>query len=164
MVYQPKKKYEWWSQGTWAVDANVVGAVCEQLEEQNGQVTKEEFLEVSRPEDAPTHALFEWNDSIAAEKWRLDQSRRIINGLRIVYENKDKEEVKVSAFIQTSPTGTNTVYENIHEALRDVGKREIVLNRIRGELDAFINRNRNIEELADILEEAAERLRKRGKK
>ena len=164
MVYQPKRKYSWWDGYTRVVDANTVGAVVEQLEERNGQVTKEDFLEVSRPDDAPTHALFEWDDSVAAERFRLDQSRKIITSLRIVYENNDKEEVKVSAFIQTSPNGTNTVYENIHEALRDVGKREIVLNRIRGELDAFINRNRNIEELADILEEAAERLRKRGKK
>lgn len=164
MVYQPKRKYEWWDGYKRSVDANVVGGVVEQLEEKEGQVTRESFLEASRPDDAPTHALFEWDDSVAAERYRLDQSRHIINALRVVYVNNEKEEVKVSAFVQTSPTGASTVYENIHDALKDEGKREIVLNRIRGELDAFINRNRNIEELADILEEAAERLRKRGKK
>lgn len=164
MVYQPKRQYSWWDGYSRVVDANIVGGVVEQLEEKNGQVTKEDFLEVSRPDDSPTHALFEWDDSVAAERYRLDQSRTIINSLRIVYVNKDKEEVKVSAFVQTSPNGNSTVYENIHDALKDEGKREVVLNRIRGELNAFIIRNQNIEELADILEEASSKLRKRGKK
>lgn len=163
MVYQPKRKYEWWDGYSRTVDANTVGAVVEHLEEENGQVTKEDFLEVSRPEDAPTHTLFEWDDSVAAEKYRLDQSRKIITALRVVYETKNEEEIKVSAFIQTSADGNKTHYENIEDALKDDGKREIVLNRIRGELDAFITRNQHIEELADILEEGAMKVRKRGK-
>ena len=159
MVYKPKKKYEWWSQGSWKVDANTVGAVVEQLEEKNGEVTKEAFLDASRPEDSVTHALFEWDDRKAAESYRLDQSRHIINSLRVVYVKPDKEEVKVAAFIQTNKKDGAAVYENIHDALKDEGKREVILNRIRGELNAFIARNQHIEELADILEESAQKLR-----
>ena len=165
MVYQPKRKYEWWDGYKRIVDANTVGVVVEQLEEKNGQVTKEDFLEVSRPEDSVTHALFEWDDGKAAEAYRLDQSRRIINSLRIVYVKPDKEEeVKVSAFVQTTPNGVKAHYENIEDALKDNGKREIVLNRIRAELDAFIIRNQHIEELADLLEEASVKARKKAKK
>ncbi len=163
MVYQPKKQYSWWDGYARTVDANVVGAVVEHLEEENGKVTKEDFLDVSRPEDSPTHELFEWDDNKAAEAYRLDQSRHIINALRVVYTNKEDVETKVPAFIRTSPPKANPVYENIHSALQNEGKREIILNRLRGELDAFIIRNQHIEELADLLAEASEKARKRGK-
>ena len=163
MVYKPKRKYEWWDGYSRCVDANVVGGVVEQLEATNGSVTREDFLEVSRPDDAPTHDLFEWDDTVAAEKWRLRQSTSIINSLRIVYEDKSGDERKVSAFIQTSAPGERAVYENIQAALKDTGKRDAILNRLRGELDAFIIRNQNIEELSTILEEAAEKCKRRRK-
>ena len=160
MVYKPKRKYEWWDGYKRSVSADVVGGVVEQLEEKNGQVTKEDFLEVSRPEDSVTHALFEWDDSKAAEAYRLDQSRKIINSLRVVHVDNGGEEKKVTAFIRTSEKEQKPIYENIESALKDDCKREIILNRIRGELDAFIIRNQHIEELADLLAEASVKAKK----
>lgn len=159
MVYQPKRQYEWWDGYTRKVDANVVGGVVEQLESEHGTATKEDFLDVSRPENSPTHCLFEWDDSIAAEQYRLDQSRKIITNLRVVYLNTKNEETKVPAFINTAPPKEKCVYESIETALKHENKREIILNRLRGELDAFINRNKHIEELADILITAGEKLK-----
>lgn len=161
MVYQPKRRYEWWDGYKREVDANVVGGVVEQLEEKYGEATRESFLEASRPKDAPTHCLFEWDNDVAAEKYRLSQSTKIINSLRIVYLNNDKNGAKVPAFINTAPPKEKTSYESIENALRDDNKKEIILNRLRGELDAFIVRNQHIEELADILEESAEKVRER---
>ena len=163
MVYKPKRRYEWWDNYQRSVDANTVGGVVEQLEEQNGHVTKEDFLEVSRPEDSVTHSLFEWDDSKAAEAYRLDQSRKIINSLRVVYVDNGGEEKKVTAFIRTSEKEQKPIYENIESALKDDCKREIILNRIRGELDAFIIRNQHIEELADLLAEASVKAKKMRK-
>lgn len=164
MVFKPKRKYEWWDGYKRSVSADVVGGVVEQLEEKYGQVTRENFLEASRPDDSPTHALFEFDDSVAAEKYRLDQSATIIRSLRVIYVNKDKEEIKVSAFVNVNPGQEKAAYESIELALKDESKRSIILNKIKGELDAFINRNQHIEELADILEEGAMKVRKRGKK
>ena len=161
MVYKPKRKYEWWDGYSRKVDANIVGGVVEQLEEKNGTATREAFLEASRPEKSPTHCLFEWDDNVAAEKWRLSQSQSIITSLRVVYLDDDKQKVKVSAFINTSKQKERATYESIEIALQDSGKRQLVLNRLRGELDAFIVRNQHIEELADLLEEEANKVRER---
>ena len=160
MVFQPKRQYEW-STFNRNVDANVVGGVMEMLEERDGSATKESFLEASRPEDSQTHSLFEWDDKVAAEAYRLKQSGSIINDLRVVYVTPKKEEVKVTAFVNVNSGKEKGSYENITQALADEGKREIILNRLRGELDAFITRNQNIEELADLLIEAAEKVRKK---
>ena len=164
MVYKPKRKYEWNDDYRLKLDANIVGGVLEQLEKKDGGITAVAFLDASRPEDSPTHSIFEWNDTKAAESWRLHQSRTTINALRVTYTDSNGDDVKVSAFIKTTPGETRTVYENINDALSNETKREIILNRIRGELDSFIIRNQHIEELADLLKEAAEKSRKRIKK
>lgn len=159
MVYQPKNSYSWNDDYKLKIDPNIVGGVLEKLEAENGKVTADDFLDFSRPEDSPTHSIFEWDDTKAAELWRHTQSRITINNLRVEYANTDGEQVKVSAFIKTSAPGTNTAYENIQMALSNEEKKEIVLTRIQKELDSFIIRNRHIEELADMLEASAKKLR-----
>lgn len=163
MVYKPKNKYSWGDGFAPKLDANIVGGVVEQIEAERGSVTKEAFLDVSRPEDAPTHCLFEWDDSKAAEKYRLDQARNTIGNLRIVYVSSNKEKVPIRAFVNVSAKAEKSMYESISVALLDESKRKNILNRIQGELDAFIQRNNNIEELADMLIAAGEKL-KEGRK
>ena len=162
MVYKPKRNYQW-STFNRCVDANVVGGVMEMIEERDGSITKESFLEASRPEDAETHKLFEWDDHAAAEAYRLEQSGTIMNDLRVVYVTPEKEEMKVKAYINVSEGKSSASYENIEKALLNSRKKEIVLNILRAELDAFIARNNDVEELAGLLEEAAIKLKKAKK-
>ena len=84
LVYQRKNDYEYREGWHPSVDANTVGGVMEEIESKNGAVTSELFLEASRAEDSPTHAVFEWNDGIAAEKYRLHQAARTICAIRVL--------------------------------------------------------------------------------
>ena len=164
MVFQPKRKYEWHDDYRPKIDPNIVGGVLEQLEETNGGVTASAFLDASRPADSPTHSIFEWDNDKAAESWRLAQSRSTINALKVVYIDPEGTEQKVSAFIKTSEPKQPTVYENIQQALSIQEKKEIVLERLQRELQSFIIRNSHIEELADMLEAEAKKLKGRRKK
>ena len=154
MVYKPKNNYFWGEGFKPKVNANIVGAVVEKIEEKDGEVTKESFLEFSRPTKSPTHSLFEWDDSVAAEKYRLGQSKSIIGHLRVTYIDSNGEDAKVNAYVKVTPKGEHPTYQNIHIALQDEEKREVVLERIREELNRFIERNKHIEELAEILIDA----------
>ncbi len=160
MVYKPKNSYSWGDGWKPSVDANIVGGVVEQIEAENGSVTKEKFLDFSRPIDSPTHNIFEWDDSKAAEKYRLEQSLHTIGNLRVVYTSPSNEEVSVKAFINVSAMRETPSYESIAVALKDEDKRKNILNRIQGELDNFVTRNRHIEELADMLIATGERMKK----
>lgn len=71
--------------------------------------------------------------------------------MRITYVNNSNEESKVTAYVKTTPKGEKTQYKSIMIALADNESREVVLDRIKRELDSFIERNKHIEELADIL-------------
>jgi len=160
MVYKPKNRYSWGEGFKPNMDANIVGGVIEQIEAEAGCVTRENFLDYSRSKDAPTHSLFEWDNKKAAEKYRLQQATKTIGNLRIIYISPSNEEVKVKAFVNTSAIKDSPAYENIQDALKNESKRNNILNRIKGELDSFIIRNRHIEELADMLIDAGNKLKK----
>ena len=80
MVYQ--KEYSW--KVSHGVPAQIAGEVMEKIEQRDGKLTKEAFLEESRPVDSPTHSCFEWDDGIAAEKFRLEQARHTINDIQVM--------------------------------------------------------------------------------
>ena len=152
MVYEPKKKYEWNDNFKLKVDANVVGGVCEHLEEKDGSVTAQSFLDFSKSKDSPTHDLFEWDDAVAGNYYRLFQSRRTIGNLRVGVKDKDKEEIQGRAYVNVVEKDT-AKYENICSVVSSKEKTQIVLKHIRDELHSFVVRNKNVEGFISVMEE-----------
>ena len=169
MVYKPKKKYSWNYNFGAKVSADVVGATFEKLEEEQGQVNGENFLEASRPVDSATHNLFEWDDSVAAEKFRLSQSRQYIRALTVTIVNIpqtiQRQGVKITtdsgkakpmpittrAYVDTAPGRTTKgAYINIETALSDEDKRKVVLEHAYAELQMFEKKYELYGELADV--------------
>ena len=76
-----------WKQGSHIkADAQQAGILCSRLEAE-GRLTAKALLDESRDEDSPLHGEFEWNDGIAAEKYRENQARHIINCLVTAHES-----------------------------------------------------------------------------
>lgn len=66
--------------------ANVYGQHILNLMQKKGksslqQITPKEILQDARKKDTPYHDEFEWDDSKAAEEYRLDQARSIISSI-----------------------------------------------------------------------------------
>lgn len=151
MVYQ-------WKQGfRHSVSAQVAGEVCESLE-QNGQLTAKRLVEVSRPVDAPLHPEFEWDDSVAAEQWREQQARCIINTIVIIHPPKKAQEMTLAVektgtvrrfFNIESKTGN---YESIDRILADDNKRMKLLNQALGDLENFRRKYAELTELEPVFE------------
>jgi len=53
------------------------------LEDKEGRLTRQGVLDDARDEDSPLHPCFEWDDGIAAEKYRLDQAGQIIRSVEL---------------------------------------------------------------------------------
>lgn len=68
-------------------DANVIGQFIEKKFNGNG-VTPSELLEAARSKSSPIHKYFLWDDTEAAEKYRLSQARHLI--ISIYVESDDK--------------------------------------------------------------------------
>lgn len=160
--------------------AQIVGEVLEHIENRDGEVTSKSFLEESRPENSPTHSMFEWDDSIAAEKYRLNQSSKIIGQLtfEIIYEQNETTELEIevkkentesveapvtltphSAFVNCSrskmygsPSSDCAKYVSINKAMSNANMREQVVANSFREMKMFINKYREITEFTKIFE------------
>ena len=150
MVYE--KKYSW--RAGKSVSAQVAGEVMEKIEKRDGVLTKESFLEESRPVDSPTHKLFEWDDTVAAEKFRLEQSRMAIQDIVVTIVKTDNEPIKRHAFVNVVAGKHNKAeYSNVEVAMSDETKRKAVLQNALNELKTFEQKYSDYKELEGVFRE-----------
>lgn len=126
-------------------DANAAGAMCEQLEQTVG-LTPKTLLDANRAEDAPLHSCFEWNDGAAAEKYREDQARHIINCLCIKTETPEQTPVRAFFNIQ------KMVYESTAVIIRQENKYAQLLDMAIRELAAFQQKYKTLTELQTVFD------------
>lgn len=138
--------YLWQRGSRFKVDPNIAGQMCEELAETVG-LTAETLLNANRPEDAPLHGEFEWDDSIAAEEYRKSQARCIIRCLALVPETE--ETVPVRAFFNIAASD----YEPTEMVLRVPEKKELLLDQALKELRAFRAKYAALVQLAGVIKE-----------
>lgn len=146
MVFE--KEYSW--RIPHRVDAQVTGKVMEQIEERDGCVTKESFLEESRPQTAPTHELFEWDDTVAAERYRLEQSRHIITDLQVKIIRQDVEKTAPAVVKVTVGNKTKGEYINAETVMQTDELRKIALKNALYDFKQLEAKYSNYVELAEI--------------
>ena len=141
-----------WKQGAHQkVSAQVAGEMCAALEKE-GRLTAQTLVEVNRPEDAPLHKAFEWDDTEAAERWREHQARNIIHSITVVRE----EQEPVRAFFNIVTTAPQ--YESIETIVQTEDKYAALMKMALRELIAFKKKYEQLKELApvfDAIEEVA---------
>jgi hypothetical protein len=95
------------------------------------------------------HKCFEWNDGVAAEKYRLEQAENII---RVQYVKVDVEEKTYSVREWISPSnerGEGT-YHNICKVLKSKSLKETMLEDAYNELKTFRNKYKALTELTSV--------------
>ena len=79
-------------------DAEIIGAAFTKLERKlKRAVHAEDLVGIARPDTSPLHRYFEWDDTIAAQKYRVSQARYIITAIDVLLP--DRSEAPVRAFI-----------------------------------------------------------------
>lgn len=130
--------------------ANEVGAHLELLRQQfRGELTPEDVLQDARNHNSPLHTYFEWDDSSAAEQFRLSQARKLIRSVVAVYVQEDQPARRTKAFVHISE-GETSHYRDTAEALSTEKTREIVLKRAWREFQSWKARYKDLSELAAI--------------
>lgn len=105
----------------------------------------EEVLKKARNKKSELHKCFEWDNSIAAEKYRLQQARFLICNLVVVTENKDDEPVRV--FQISSERNT---YQPTRLFMQDMNEYQILLKRAKNELVSIKRRYQTLTELEKV--------------
>ena len=137
--------YQWKKCNHCKGSAQVAGEICEQLEKA-GQLSAKNLLDVSRPEDAPLHDSFEWDDSVAAERYREDQAREIIRSIVIVPEKSNP----VRGFFKIE--SAEPTYQSIQSVLQNEDSTQKLLATAFRELSAIQNKYASLRQLNKVWE------------
>lgn len=71
--------------GSKKVSAATVAAELARIQHES-PLTAQRVVNAARPDDAPLHPLFEWDNAMAAEAYRLDQARMLIRSIDIIVQ------------------------------------------------------------------------------
>lgn len=79
-------------------DAREIGPVLAEMAEQE-EVTVDGVLQAAKSTNCPLHRFFEWNDDVAAHKYRQGQAEDILTTVRVRFvSNDDGQEHTVRAY------------------------------------------------------------------
>ena len=168
-------EYKFKMPGFHKVSAETAGKVCQELSSTPEGLTPERLVDVSRPEDAPMHKEFEWDDSIAAEEYRKEQAKKVIRNIIIVKSDTGKER-ELNLVLATDEeeeytededstveepvdrgfvsTGERTSkYVTLFSALTNEEWRKSLLESAKRDMRAFKAKYHRLEELSKIIDD-----------
>lgn len=140
------------------LDSQVVGETLEGINGKYGMVTPSVVVEESKPVDAPLHNHFQWDDSKAAEEYRLVQARQLIRAVTVMQDAKEDKEVQVvRAFVNVRPVEgdeplvSERCYITIQRAMGEEMLRRQVLANALAEIRSWRRRYAQYTEFAKIV-------------
>lgn len=139
-----------WKNYKYSVPAEIVGKHFQKLEKKEGALTSQNVLESARSEKSPIHSLFEWDDTKAAEQYRLKQAAQLICNLTVEIETDDKP-IECRAYMDVSEAKVGS-FINVQSAFQSEESRDVVLRRALNELSAFKAKYKNLLELQDVFD------------
>lgn len=138
--------YQWKTGSRFKTDANIAAGIMNELAKEN-RLNAETLVDVSRPEDAPLHNEFEWDDAKAAEEWRKQTGRVMIASVVCKIENSVQQE-PVRAYFHLEREEKE--YTPIETIIKDSEKTDKLLQTALRELIAFQQKYRGIKEFNQL--------------
>lgn len=146
--------YEW--KYNMPIKAQIVGEHFEELEKQQGHITPKIVLESARHETSVLHPCFEWNDDVAAEKYRETQAGLLIRNLTVkMIDVGEKQAEPVRAYVSIKQSDSSE-FISLQNVLKDEELTRKMLEQAKNELNAFAKKYSTLQELSNVFEAIAE--------
>ena len=141
--------FEWKAGSRFPVKAETAGRELERIAAENdGELRPPDVVEASRPEEAPLHPCFTWDDREAAELYRCVEARHVIRSI-VVQPDQDDQPARLM-YVSVVPSSGERAYVDTAVVMSDAALREQALADALSELAAWQRRNAHLTELADI--------------
>lgn len=137
-----------WKTGYFKTPADVAGAEFKRLEQTVG-LTAKNVVEAARPTDSPLHKDFEWNDAVAAEKFRERQATTMIQNLVLVVNTPDETIASTRLYVNIE----ETTYEDVRIVMQDDDKKALLFAKAMKELESFKRKYSELEQFAELFAE-----------
>jgi len=113
-------------------------------------LTADSLLKKASKKSSSLYEFFDWDNSSAGEKWRLQQARVLINEIKIIVDDKEMyafENVNVSIIEKES---SSREYKSIVEIINNANYRQQLIQRALFEATYWKNRHSELTELNPI--------------
>ena len=141
------KKYSWKSIG-FNANAQKVGEELENIVD----LSNKNVLDYAKNNiNSELHKCFEWDDTIAGEKYRLVQATRLISSISFVIQEEPIKKQKVYFSIKTEEEDLRK-FESIKDILEDDEKYYALCNKMKRELENCKNNYNDLIKKKDMKE------------
>jgi tRNA A37 N6-isopentenylltransferase MiaA len=132
-------------------DAQMYGEEIQKIMDSNeGGLTKSLLVENAKSSKSPLHDYFDWDDTIAAKKWRVRQAGKILRSIEVVFSETFSEPIRAFVNIMQKDD-TERLFIPINSAMSNDDIRGRLLERLKKEAISWARRARKFEEFADII-------------
>lgn len=98
-----------------------------------GDIALQTLVDESKPKGAALHDEFEWHNPTAANQWRLQQARKVVQSIEIVNDDSTSvrayESVKVVSAEADEPAKPKRAFRSIEDVMGDPETRDELLGQ-----------------------------------
>ena len=109
-----------------------------------------QVVKSAQSKKSPLHELFDWDDSEAAKKWRLEQARGLIRAYVVMIPYEDGAVTHRAYVSMSNDRAGDGGYTPIQVVMDDTTKREMLLEQAKRELKSVQNKYGILKELASV--------------
>lgn len=131
------------------VKKEIIKEELKRILDRDGVLKPKIVVDEARDESSVLHEMFDWDDSSAAEKYRLNQAMHIITSVTVTYKDK---EVDVYYNVQLETVEQSGYYTG-EQIMSDKDKYQEVLRMAIVELKYFEKKYEMIKELKKVFKE-----------
>ena len=131
------------------IDAQTAGEECKRIAETIG-LTAENLLNENRTEGTPLHNYFEWDNDVAAEKYRLVQAKDIIRSIVLIRQTEDDNKPPVRQFVSIRKEKKEREFVPVETVLKRQDYTEQMFEQAKRDLLAFRTKYINLRNYAEL--------------
>ena len=142
--------YQWKPESHIKIDAQAAGLKMEQIRvRNNGRLEPSLVVEEAKKKNSVLHPHFEWDDGIAATKYRKDQASYLIRSIEVTVKDDGGASQPIRAFVSVVREKDRS-YTSVQHAMSDEELREQVIKQAWKELQAWKDRHKELMHFAKV--------------
>ncbi len=120
------------------------------IRDERGSLTPALVVDAARDPEHPLHSRFEWDDGVAAEKWRLEQASQLLRVVKLPPDPARPSDLR--AFVAVKGKDSHRAeYVPTETAMADEFARRLVLADMEREWKALRRRYQHMAEFAQLV-------------
>ena len=138
-----------WGSISFSADAEAVASEIESIGE---EVTAQQIVDFAEDENTELHHLFEWDDTVAANRYRCHQATSIVCALKVTILHDDKPPEKTDIRYFYMPERKHGNYQKAEVVIQQPDAYQMLLQHAKEDLQIFKRKYASLKELDEVFE------------